>query len=94
MQVSHDPSQDYLLIAAVGMVIGLIGSLGVRRRRVWIRIAAPTQGSVETSRTVVEVGGLARSDSGNFPDEFAGLVQRLRTSVDGTEPAPAPAEKG
>jgi cytochrome c biogenesis protein len=94
MQVSHDPSQDYLLIAAVAMVIGLIGSLGVRRRRLWIRIVPPVQGAVETPRTVVQVGGLARSDSGNFTDEFAGLVQRLRTSVDGTEPAPAPDEKG
>ena len=27
---------------------------------------------------MVMVGGLARSDSGNFPDEFAALLDRLK----------------
>jgi cytochrome c biogenesis protein len=30
------------------------------------------------SPTVVQVGGLARSDSGNFTTEFAELLKRLR----------------
>ena len=72
LQVSHDPTQGYLLIAAVAMVIGLFGSLAVRRRRVWVRISPSRDGS-----TVVQVGGLARSDSGNFTTEFAALVERL-----------------
>ena len=85
MQVSHDPTQGYLLISASAMVLGLIGSLAVRRRRVWVRAVAtgpdPKQGDASGSRTVVEVGGLARSDSGNFTDEFASLVTRLRTAA-------------
>jgi cytochrome c biogenesis protein len=72
LQVSHDPAQTYLLIAAVAMVLGLIGSLGIRRRRVWLRLRPGADSS-----TVVEVGGLARSDSGNFTTEFAALLQRL-----------------
>jgi cytochrome c biogenesis protein len=67
------------------MVIGLIGSLSVRRRRVWVRTVAtgpdPKSGPHDGPRTVVEVGGLARSDSGNFTDEFAALTQRLRNAV-------------
>jgi cytochrome c biogenesis protein len=77
IQVSHDPTQGYLLIAAVAMVLGLIGSLSVRRRRLWLRIT-PAEPGDGGSPTVVSVGGLARSDSGNFTTEFAGLLTRLR----------------
>jgi cytochrome c biogenesis protein len=76
-QVSHDPTQGLLLIAAVAMVVGLLGSLGVRRRRVWLRIT-PATGAENRSPTVVSVGGLARSDSGNFNTEFTALLKRLR----------------
>jgi cytochrome c biogenesis protein len=77
LQVSHDPTQGWLLAAAVAMVLGLFGSLAVRRRRVWLRIT-PSSGSPDGSPTVVSVGGLARSDSGNFTTEFAALLERLR----------------
>jgi cytochrome c biogenesis protein len=74
LQISHDPTQSWLLFSALAMVIGLLGSLGIRRRRVWLRLAAePAAGSP----TVVQVGGLARSDTGNFTTEFAGLLRRL-----------------
>jgi cytochrome c biogenesis protein len=99
MQVSHDPTQGYLLFAAIAMVVGLIGSLGVRRRRLWLRITpalaeapgltvgAPPEGAVQLgSPTVVSVGGLARSDSGNFTTEFAGIASRLRAASTVAEP--------
>ena len=86
MQVSHDPSQDYLLVAGVAMVLGLIGSLGIRRRRLWLRITPGAPGD-PSSLTVVSVGGLARSDSGNFSSEFASLMERLEAAVG---PAPEP----
>ncbi|MEO9140562.1 MAG: cytochrome c biogenesis protein ResB, partial [Jatrophihabitans sp.] len=86
LQVSHDPTQGYLLIAAAAMVIGLALSLGVRRRRLWIRIA-PARTGEHGSPTVVTVGGLARSDSGNFTAEFSSLLDRLRsvTADEGAE---------
>ena len=113
MQVSHDPAQGYLLVAAVGMVIGLIASLGVRRRRVWVRLvpvsdpaatgagsgagsggnascSSPAQGPTGEARTVIEVGGLARSDAGDFRGEFADLVRRLETSLTVDNSASAP----
>jgi cytochrome c biogenesis protein len=89
LQVSHDPAQTYLLVSALAMVVGLLGSLGVRRRRLWVR-AAPASSVDPRSPTVVTVGGLARSDSGNFPSEFAALLDRLRaagTRVEQVAPA-------
>jgi cytochrome c biogenesis protein len=77
MQVSHDPTQGMLLIAAVLMVVGLLGSLAIRRRRLWLRLTTDESGT----RTLVEVGGLARNDSGNFTDEFAAVAERLRVAL-------------
>ncbi len=93
LQVSHDPAQGWLLAAAVALVIGLIGSLSVRRRRVWLRITPPSPDAAD-SPTVVSVGGLARSDSGNFTTEFEALLDRLRSAAPSpgdvaAEPAPA-----
>lgn len=85
LQVSHDPAQGYLLVTAVAMVVGLLGSLGVRRRRLWLRIA-PADPADGGSPTVVSVGGLARSDSGNFTTEFTGLRSRLEAAA--TPPRP------
>ena len=39
VQVSHDPAQVWVLVFALTMMAGLLVSLVVRRRRVWVRIA-------------------------------------------------------
>jgi cytochrome c biogenesis protein len=89
LQVSHDPSQGWLLGAAVAMVLGLLGSLGVRRRRLWLRMI-PAEPGAAGSPTLVSVGGLARSDAGNFGAEFAGLFRRLQAAARPlAEPVPA-----
>ena len=65
MQVSHDPTQQYLAIAAAAMVCGLIGSLSVRRRRVWLRLVPgekPGTGKGKrtgTAPTLVSAGGFS-----------------------------------
>lgn len=109
LQVSHDPTQLYLLIAAVLMVVGLLGSIAIRRRRLWLRITPansadpsaelssrrPNGGSpsddssTSAGRTLVAVGGLARSDSGNFSAEFVAVVERLTAAL-GRASAPLP----
>ena len=38
VQVSHDPAQVWVLVFALTMMAGLLVSLVVRRRRVWVRI--------------------------------------------------------
>jgi cytochrome c biogenesis protein len=79
IQVSHDPAQGWLLVSAGAMVLGLLASLGIRRRRLWIR-TTPSMDAPDGSLTVVSVGGLARSDFGSFTAEFAGLLERLRSA--------------
>ena len=72
-QVTQDPGKGLALLAAVGIVGGLMLSLFVRRRRVWVRVRP---GSPST----VEVGGLARTDAERFAAEFAGLVREMKGS--------------
>jgi cytochrome c biogenesis protein len=79
LQVSHDPGQTWVLVFAITMMAGLLVSLLVRRRRVWIRLT-PEVG--EAPGTVnVELGGLARTDNSGWGDEFERLSQRLMTGV-------------
>jgi len=51
----------------------------------WLRIT-PAVAEKKGSPTVVSVGGLARSDSGNFTTEFAGILSRLRDASTVAEP--------
>jgi cytochrome c biogenesis protein len=74
LQVTQDPGKGLALWAAGGMVLGLLLSLRVRRRRVWVRAVPDGPGG----RTVVEVGGLARTDPESFSSEFTALTARLR----------------
>jgi cytochrome c biogenesis protein len=72
VQVSHDPAQAWVLVFALTMMAGLLVSLVVRRRRVWIRIVSGGPGTVN-----VELGGLARTDNSGWGDEFEKLTERL-----------------
>lgn len=71
LQVSHDPGQVWVLVFAITMMAGLLVSLLVRRRRVWVRLT-PTADTVD-----VELGGLARTDNSGWGDEFERLTERL-----------------
>ncbi len=84
-QVTQDPGKVVALVAGIGMVLGLCLSLFVRRRRVWVRV---TSGAPESAggadlpgRTVVEIAGLARTDSEAFGAEFTQLADRLRKTA-------------
>ncbi len=84
LQVSHDPAQVWVLVFAMSMMAGLLVSLVVRRRRIWVRIQAAPAGTVN-----VELGGLARTDNSGWGDEFEKLTERL---LEGYE-QPAAGEK-
>lgn len=73
--VKYDPGKGVVLLAAIAMLLGLIGSLLIRRRRLWIRASAASV----PGRTVVEIGGLART--GDFSAEFDDLVRRVRARL-------------
>jgi cytochrome c biogenesis protein len=99
VQVTQDPGKRLALLASVGMVGGLLLSLFVRRRRLWVRVtpaaaeaAAPAAPDAGPGRTVVEVGGLGRTGAESFSAEFEALVERLR---EGAPPASGgPTQRG
>ncbi|MGE2714318.1 cytochrome c biogenesis protein ResB [Mycolicibacterium litorale] len=72
VQVSHDPAQIWVLVFAMTMMAGLLVSLIVRRRRIWVRIIPVGPGTVG-----VEFGGLARTDNSGWGEEFERLTVRL-----------------
>ncbi len=88
LQVSHDPGQTWVLVFAATMMAGLLVSLLVRRRRVWVRLTAA---GGEVAGTVnVEMGGLARTDNSGWGDEFERLTGQMLDGLypqDGHEPA-------
>jgi cytochrome c biogenesis protein len=79
LAITYDPGQFPALIAGVAALAGLLLSFFVRRRRVFVRAYPGPDG-----QTVVDVGGLARSDpAGGFDEEFAGLAGALETASRG-----------
>ncbi|MDQ1713493.1 MAG: cytochrome c biosis protein [Frankiaceae bacterium] len=78
-QVTDDPGKKVVLVAAVLALLGLILSLRVRRRRVWVRAVATEAG------TLVEVGGLARQDPEGFAPEHDRLVSRVAAAAPAVE---------
>jgi cytochrome c biogenesis protein len=80
LAVTYDPGQIPALISGCLALAGLILSFLVRRRRVFVRAEAGPGGS-----TLVEFGGLARSDAaGGFETEFEDLARDLRQAQDGS----------
>ncbi|KAA0020118.1 cytochrome c biogenesis protein ResB [Antrihabitans cavernicola] len=77
LQVSHDPTQGWVLASAITMMAGLLVSLVIRRRRIWARVYPSDVDPDGKRRTVVELGGLARTDHAGWGDEFDRLSQRL-----------------
>ncbi|MFF4774558.1 cytochrome c biogenesis protein ResB [Microtetraspora fusca] len=70
LQTAYDPGRLPALIAAALAVIGLVLSLTVQRRRVWVRVKGRQ----------VTVGGLTRTEGGGagFAEEFAETLTKLR----------------
>jgi cytochrome c biogenesis protein len=89
LAITYDPGQLPALICGLAALAGLLLSFFVRRRRVFVRAYPGPDG-----RTVVDVGGLARSDpAGGFGEEFAGLARVLEKASAGS-PGPGPASPG
>jgi len=82
LTITHDPGQVPALVCGIAALAGLVLSFMIRRRRVFVR-ARPGAHGAGYRNTVVQVGGLARTDaSGSFEAEFAALAAELRSAHD------------
>lgn len=70
LSIRTDPGKTLTLVSALLALAGLVLSLVVRRRRVFVRVG-PHEG---TGRTVVSVGGLAKDDDEGMDDEVAAVL--------------------
>ncbi|MCX4512507.1 cytochrome c biogenesis protein ResB [Streptomyces sp. NBC_01619] len=91
-QISQQPGNGLALSGAIAAIAGLVGSLFIQRRRVWVRAVRGEDGV-----TVVEMAGLGRSESAKLPEELADLAVTLNaqapTAPDPADPVdPVPAE--
>jgi cytochrome c biogenesis protein len=74
LQVSHNPADGVALAGVVLALLGLLGSLFIKPRRIWVS-ARRSDG-----RTVVEVAGLDRSAGGDLSGEVDDLAKTLEES--------------
>ncbi|HWG23223.1 cytochrome c biogenesis protein ResB [Actinospica sp.] len=74
--IAYDPGQQVVLPAAILAVLGLIGSLGLRRRRIWVRVSEQADGT-----RLVEVAGLARTEGATPTAEVTQTAQALAAAA-------------
>ncbi len=73
LTVRSDPTKGAALVFAVLAMLGLVASLFVPRRRVWVRaVAGPAPG-----RTLVQVAGLARGEDAGLAREVEQVAAAL-----------------
>lgn len=74
LQISHDPTQGWVLGSAIVMLTGLFISLTIRRRRVWVKVySAPDN----PEATLMECAGLTKTDAAGMTKEFTALCDKL-----------------
>ncbi|MDG4857300.1 cytochrome c biogenesis protein ResB [Streptomyces sp. T-3] len=86
-QISQQPGNDLALLGAAAALAGLVGSLFIQRRRIWVRASRGADGV-----TVVEMAGLGRAESAKLPEELAELAALLNAEAP-TAPEPEEPEE-
>jgi cytochrome c biogenesis protein len=79
LSIARDPGAEPALWSALLALAGLMLSLFVRRRRIWVRVE-----SAEGGRTLVQVGGLARTEAEGgegLTDEVRALAEQIGTTT-------------
>lgn len=72
LQVSRDRTEIFVLGFALLMLISLVGSLTIKRRRFWVRVTDKGDGT-----SLLEIAGLARTDSAGWGREFNRVSEEL-----------------
>jgi cytochrome c biogenesis protein len=86
--LARDPGVPVVAVAAALLLCGLVPSLYVTRRRVWVRAVPAGPGG-----TRVELAGLALQGKAAFEGELARLAEQLARGSGGLKPSP-PEERG
>jgi cytochrome c biogenesis protein len=76
IQISQTPGKKTALAGVLLALVGLMGSLFIRSRRLWVRATATADG-----RTLVEVAGLERSGGGDIRSVVDDLVASLNADA-------------
>lgn len=71
-QIAQDPGKELALIAAMTAIAGLMLSLFVRRRRLWVKVAV-----VDGGGTLVQVAALGRTEAADLTDDVTVLAVHL-----------------
>ena len=90
IQISQSPGKLIALGGVVLALIGLLGSLFIRPRRLWVRARR------EAGVTMVEVAALDRSGGGDVGEVLASVVAELRGPAESRsqpDPSPTPNEE-
>ncbi|HZP54570.1 cytochrome c biogenesis protein ResB [Actinocrinis sp.] len=74
--IAYDPGQPIALGSAAFAVLGLVGSLGIRRRRIWVRVSDQADGT-----RLIEVAGLARTEGATPTTEVTEAAEVLAAQL-------------
>jgi cytochrome c biogenesis protein len=82
LQVSRSPGDLIALTGVILALLGLLGSLFIRPRRIWVRVRRDDtpERPAGPRRTLVEVAGLDRSAGGDLSGEIDQITARLKTA--------------
>lgn len=89
LAVRHDPGRIPVLVSSIVLLAALMAMLLVRRRRLFVRVAADPEG--REGHTVVEVAGLAKGADATLQDGVDALYDRITDAL-GTPAARAATE--
>ncbi len=81
LSVREDPATMFVLVSSLVTVAGLMATLLIRRRRVFVRVGpaqgAGSAGGADPAGVVVEVGGLAKTEDAGLVQLIDGLADAL-----------------
>jgi cytochrome c biogenesis protein len=86
--LARDPGVPVVAVAAALLLLGLVPSLYVTRRRIWVRATPAGPGA-----TRVELAGLALQGKAAFEGELARLARQVQRGAGGLLPGP-PEDRG
>jgi cytochrome c biogenesis protein len=71
-QIAQDPGKELALLASMAAIAGLMLSLFVRRRRLWVKVVA-----VDGGGTLVQVAALGKTETADLTDDVTALADHL-----------------